>query len=109
MQLLFGASFETSQTDSNAVINNMEIVQQQLNRYLKEPVDINQDPLSWWKSNETMYWTLAPHARQVLGIMGTSVPSERLFSAAGNLLSAKRSCLSSKNVDMMLFLHRNLK
>ena len=31
------------------------------------------------------------------------VPSERLFSKAGELVSAKRNRIKAKNVDMMLF------
>ena len=36
----------------------------------------------------------------------TSVPSERLFSKAGEITSLKRNRLKSKAVDMMLFLNK---
>ena len=39
--------------------------------------------------------------------MANSVPSERLFSKAGELISMRRSTLKAENVDMMLFLQRN--
>ena len=39
--------------------------------------------------------------------MANSVPSERLFSRAGELISMRRSTLKAKNVNMMLFLQRN--
>jgi len=35
-------------------------------------------------------------------------PSERLFSAAGNLVAEKWNCLLPENVDRMLFLFENL-
>ncbi|KAI9559424.1 hypothetical protein GHT06_013412 [Daphnia sinensis] len=39
----------------------------------------------------------------------TSVPSDMLFSAAGDLIREKRSRLSADHVDMLLFLNRNAK
>jgi hypothetical protein len=38
----------------------------------------------------------------------SSAPSERLFYSSGNLVSAKRSSLNTKNVDMMMNLHENM-
>ena len=37
------------------------------------------------------------------------MPSDRLFSSAGNLVNQKRSCLSPENVDYLLFLYENSK
>ena len=45
-------------------------------------------------------------ARVCLSTVATSVPSERLFSKAGELVSAKRNRIKAKNVDMMLFLNK---
>ena len=83
------------------------LVQEQIDCYRAEHADINVNPLKWWKDHEHRFNFLSPVAKQLMAVMGTSVPSERLFSAAGNLISAKRSCLSSKNVDMLLFLNKN--
>ena len=46
-------------------------------------------------------------ARKYLGIVATSVPSERLFSATGNIVNAKRSSLDPFNVEKQVFLHDN--
>jgi hypothetical protein len=40
-------------------------------------------------------------------ITATSVPSEKLFSAAGDLILDQRSRLSTYHVDMLLFLNKN--
>ena len=47
-------------------------------------------------------------ARRYLGIVATSVPSERLFSAAGMTVSNKRAALDPANVEKLVFLHSNL-
>lgn len=47
-------------------------------------------------------------AQKYLGIVASSLPSERLFSTAGNLLNAKRAALSPENVSKLVFLHETL-
>ncbi|XP_041460598.1 E3 SUMO-protein ligase ZBED1-like [Lytechinus variegatus] len=80
----------------------------EINRYLREPkVRMSGDPLSWWKLEEGKFPTLAAMARKYLCTPATSVPSERLFSVAGNIVTAKRSLLTPENVGMLTFLHDN--
>jgi hypothetical protein len=43
-----------------------------------------------------------------LCIPATSVASERIFSTAGDLVTAQRSCLSGDQVDRLIFLKKNL-
>jgi len=66
------------------------------------------DILAWWKSQQHAFPLLAQCARKYHCIPASSAPSERLFSSSGNLVSAKRSSLNTKNVDMMVFLHENM-
>ena len=64
-------------------------------KYFEEPVLARlQDPLLWWK--------------KYLCIPGTSVPAERVFSKAGELVSMRRNRLKPKNVSMFLFLNKNI-
>ncbi|KAK9537979.1 hypothetical protein VZT92_005546 [Zoarces viviparus] len=67
------------------------------------------DPLAWWKSNQCKYPHIAMMARRYLAVPGTSVPSERVFSTAGDIVTAKRSTLSPENVDILIFVKKNLK
>lgn len=70
-------------------------------------LDRNDDALQWWKSNSGLYPYLTQLARKYLSVPGTSVPAERLFSKAGELISAKRNRLKPENVNMFLFLNKN--
>lgn len=46
-------------------------------------------------------------AKIFLSIQAGSEESERIFSKAGNIMNSKRSCLGSKNLDMMIFISHN--
>ena len=45
----------------------------------------------------------------LLSSTATSVPSERLFSDAGNMLCDKRKRMSTDCYEMLMFLYENLK
>lgn len=83
---------------------------EELTRYLQEEtIDANDDPLVWWRNNEARYPLLAAVAKKYLCICATSTPSERVFSAAGNIVTPMRSSLKPDNVNMLVFLSKNLK
>ena len=61
-------------------------IESELCQYLSEPVvSRTEDPLKWWKYNKERFPSLAKVARVYLGSPPTSVPSERLFSVAGEV------------------------
>lgn len=81
----------------------------EMRRYTEEkPIPRDQDPLLWWKKNEETFPSLSKLARKHLGVIGSSVPSERIFSKASQLVSDRRSAIKGKNVNMLLFLNKNL-
>ena len=45
----------------------------------------HQNPLKWWEDHDKHYTLLSVLAQKYLSIPGTSMPSERLFSKAGEL------------------------
>ena len=56
--------------------------------YAKEPpAGTNTNPLARWKSNGARYPKLAVLALKYLGITATSVPSERIFLKAGEIVN----------------------
>lgn len=64
---------------------------------------------SWWNANKSQYPHMASFAQRLLCAPPSSVPSERLFSEAGNLYEQKRNRLLPKTGEKLLFLHHNLK
>ena len=81
-----------------------------INEYLKLPLlPWANDPLDTWriKMNDGVLIPMIPVVKQFACIPATSVPSEQVFSKAGDLVRKKRSALSHKNIDMLLFLNKN--
>ena len=46
-------------------------------------------PLLWWKANEHNFPNLGRHARCLLAIPATCVPSDRVFNTAGNIICSQ--------------------
>lgn len=91
--------------------NEDDVVQAEVERYLGSGMkkgDENCTVLQWWKKNEMFYPRVALLAKRILCVQASSVPSERVFSLAGELVSKKRSRLTPENVDMFIFLNKNI-
>jgi len=63
--------------------------------------------LQWWRARRGEYPILSRMARKYLGVPATSVPCERTFSTAGNIVMKKRCSLSPYQVRVLCFLHAN--
>ncbi|KAL0224269.1 hypothetical protein P9112_003659 [Eukaryota sp. TZLM1-RC] len=85
---------------------NVEIMEgDELVIYGSEPVVAwETDPLEWWKINSSRFPCLAKAARDYLSIQATSVPSESLFSVAGDIARSRRSRLSPLNMRVLVSL-----
>lgn len=59
--------------------------------------------LECWKSHQTEFPLLANLAKAYLCISGTSVPSERVFSTAGDIVRSEHRVLSPQHVDQLWF------
>jgi hypothetical protein len=68
------------------------------------PLDGKHCPLEWWQQHKDEYPLLSAVARKWLAVPATSASSERLFSAAGNIVTKKRNRLLSKKVGDLIFL-----
>jgi len=59
-------------------------------------MDRHTDPLEWWATHKQAFPRLAKMARRYLAVTATSVPSERVFSRGGSIVTKKRASLCSK-------------
>ena len=75
-------------------------------QYLEaSPLERNKNPLEFWKGNKLIMPELYEIAIKYLCIPCTSVPSERVFSKAGQITNLRRSRLLPKHLDYIIFLN----
>jgi hypothetical protein len=65
------------------------------------------DILKFWEENKLKFPLLFELSCKYLCISATSCASERVFSKAGEIVSAKRSKLKPKHVNNLIFLNKN--
>jgi len=93
------------QCDTSKVVNSYS---SQLDNFLAEPcVNREVDVIRHWEENKFKYPLLFELSLKYLCIPATSCSSERVFSKAGEIVSAKRSRLKPKNVNNLIFLNKN--
>ena len=93
---------------THAGISPQEAANKEIQRYLCIDANRKENPTKWWKNYCTQLPLLSTMARKYLCIPATSVPSERAFSTAGNVVNAKRSCLLPENTNILTFLAQNM-
>ena len=72
----------------------------ELDKYLEEPI-IDQDPLEYWRANEKRFPNLSFMARDFLGAMATSTPSERAFSKSRHIVTDFRCSLKGNTIEAL--------
>ncbi|XP_042285484.1 E3 SUMO-protein ligase ZBED1-like [Thunnus maccoyii] len=83
--------------------------EEEMKQYLEvPPLSLSEDPLSWWRSHEIVFPLMAKLAKRYLCIPGTSIAAERVFSSAGDIVTAQWSMLTPEHVEQLLFLQKNL-
>ncbi|XP_033249011.1 zinc finger BED domain-containing protein 1-like [Drosophila miranda] len=81
----------------------------EVDKYLaEENINRKQDPLIWWTQRKNVYPRLYEYALKRLCLVATSVPCERLFSAAGEIVRKRRTLLTPNKVESLMFLHNNM-
>ena len=67
------------------------------------------DILEYWKTNRKKFPLLGRLARKFLCIPASSATSEQVFSRAGNAVSEQRTNLSIDNIEMLVYMKKNMK
>ena len=89
-------------------LTNREKVETELLWYShEETLDLECDPLEWWKVKSATYPNLSAQVQRMWSLPASSVRSEEIFSTAGNILTLKRNRLLPEHVNMLVFLHAN--
>lgn len=91
--------------------NAMDSAKQDIHTFLSLPCQPrSSDPLHWWKGlGKDKFPLLFQLAQKYLCIPATSVPSERVFSMAGQIISKKRNRLGDECARKLIILNHNLK
>lgn len=95
--------------ENRSTSNTTEDSTFEVQRYLAEGnTPRTQDPLQYWKNNQKTYPHLYQLALKYLCTPSSSVPCERVFSKAGELVSKRRNRLGAKTLQKTLFLNKNV-
>ena len=96
-------------TPTTATVSNDSLPMDEVTGYLESGVvDSSENPLLWWKENESVYPRLAGLARKYLCIPANSVAPSRVFSSEGEIILEKRNRIEPECIDAMLFLNKNI-
>ncbi|XP_041726892.2 E3 SUMO-protein ligase ZBED1-like isoform X1 [Coregonus clupeaformis] len=102
LDALFGDSFTQRERKSTSETARAEVL-----RYrAKDALPLTENAMKWWRSQENELPVLSTLAKRYLCIPGTSVPAERVFSTAGDIVNAQRSVLRPDHVDQLIFLKK---
>ncbi|XP_062872093.1 zinc finger BED domain-containing protein 4-like [Trichomycterus rosablanca] len=101
---LLDSNVGQSRQNSSAIVDaTIEV-----DRYLSEVNLPRQEyPLMYWSKHKYIYPHLYKLAQMFLCIPASSVPCERVFSKAGEIVSKKRNRLNPNTVKKLIFLNKN--
>ena len=89
----------TKSKDSNT---QPRIPREELRLYMALPVAEGCNPLNWWYMNRHIMPVLYRLACKYLAIPATSIPCERVWSDAGNIVTEKRASMEPGKVSKLV-------
>ena len=95
--------------ETSSGLTPSQVVAKEFDQYFHYPkVDLETNPLEWWKLNNKQFPLVSKLARRYWCVCATSVPSERVFSTGGNVVTTACSSLKPHNASKLIFLASNL-
>ena len=86
---------------SSVIVTHNELVMAELSHYKSEPaLELNGRPLEWWNKHKHSFSNLSRMTHKYLRMVAASIPSERLFRCAGNVVTSKRSTLKPEHDNL---------
>ncbi|MBN3273428.1 ZBED1 protein, partial [Polyodon spathula] len=105
MAFLLGEYYQDGDDSDSSPTPEEELGQYVLSKAV--PTAVN--PIAWWKENAPSFPAVAKLARKFLCIPATAVPSERVFSTAGDTLTKLRASLDPDTVSELIFVNKVLR
>lgn len=94
---------------SNVIPNVADRVKIELQIYRDMPlIPTNEDPVLWWWEKRDLLPILFNLSTTYMCVQASSTPAERAFSTVGDAVSQEWSRIPPKNVDMFIFLQKNV-
>jgi hypothetical protein len=91
--------------DSDEIEGEDTTVDAECKRYLGERrAKIDENSLLWWFQKSRDYPTVYRAAMDYLAVQGVSVPSERMFSAAGRIHTKERASMKTETLENLYML-----
>lgn len=84
------------------------VAQEEIEMYKRvQGIKFNVNPLSFYDEHKSKFPWISALSLRYFCVPASSVPSERIFSLAGNIISQERVRLDPEKADMLIFLHKN--
>jgi hypothetical protein len=104
-----GSLFKDGEEEQLPILSPSQRIKAELDTYLSSRnLDMEGEPLLWWKQHNVEYPILSKLAQKYLCVCATSTSSERLFSTSGSIVTPQRAGLKPEKVNMLTFLAKNL-
>ena len=90
------------------VLDRSEKARKELELYRALPAELTTtNPAEWWWERRGTFPILFDMACNYTCVQASSIPTERIFSTAGDTISQERACLAPEKADMLIFLKKN--
>ena len=108
MKSPFNFMYDDSDSPSTESQRQRSTLTKQVDEYIEtDTAPMAQNPAKCWQDNQKKYPLLSRLAKDVLGVLSSSGPVERLFSIAGKVFTPERCRLTDGRFSQLMFIRCN--